>query len=97
MKIRTNDDKMWARVKKMNERYGYGYLILFGRVGYGRTKGHFEIHLPGNNLGTVHSRGYLKEIRRNHGIVFSDPKTKKTRTIKLKVNGDGIISSFEFI
>jgi len=92
-KIKSKDGKIWATIQKKS----YGYLVLLGRSRDGRNHGHFEIHLPSNKLGTKHPRGFIKEIRRNNEVVFSDLKAKKTRTIKIKTDTTGSIQEFAFI
>lgn len=92
-KIKSKDGKMWATIHKKN----YGYFVLLGRTRDGRNHGHLEIHLPKNILGAKHPRGFIKKIRRNNEIVFSDPKAKKTRTIRIKSDAAGKIEDFAFI
>lgn len=93
IKIKSKDGKMWATIQKKD----YGFLILLGRARDGKTHGHFEIRLPSNNLGTSHPRGFIKEIRRQDEIVFSDSKRKKTRTIRIKIDMTGSIKDFTFV
>ena len=84
---------MWATVQNKN----YGYLVLFGRTRDGENHGHFEIHVPGNNLGPKYSRGFIKEIRSENKVLFSDSKARKTRSISAKINDGGTITSFNFV
>ena len=93
MKTKSNDGKVWATARKKS----YGYLVLFGRTRDGRHHGHFEVRLPGNNLGTVHQREFIKQIRLENKVLFSDSKAKTTRTISLKINAEGAIGSFNFV